>query len=124
MMVAFTVKLTKPWTPEIFLECYCVAKRKPIRHEKSRPQTATIVSLWFLWFAHMSWTLLWMVTTQSILLKIFSHSWFSEFDSNSNSNNNNNNNNNSDNNNIFEMFSLRGKISTQPSVFAPVKMPI
>ena len=68
-MEAFTVKLTKPWTPEIFMECYYVVKRKPKRCEKSRPQTATIVSLWFLWFARTSWTLLWLVTTQSTLLK-------------------------------------------------------
>ena len=46
-MGAFTVKLTKPWTPEIFMECYYVAKRKPTRCEKSRPQTATIVSCGF-----------------------------------------------------------------------------
>ena len=26
-----TVKLTKPWTPEIFMECYRVARNKPIR---------------------------------------------------------------------------------------------
>ena len=41
------MKLTKPWTPEILMECYCVEKRKPIRHEKPKPQTATVVSLWF-----------------------------------------------------------------------------
>ena len=63
MMVAFTVKLTKPWTPEIFMEGCCVVKRKPVRCEKPRPQTATIVSLWFLWFSRMSWTLLWLITT-------------------------------------------------------------
>ena len=34
-------------TPEIFMECFCVAKRKPVRHEKPKPQTARIVSLWF-----------------------------------------------------------------------------
>jgi len=43
----FTVKLTKPWTQEIFMECFCVAKRKPIRHEKPKPQTTRIVSLGF-----------------------------------------------------------------------------
>ena len=39
----FTVKLTKPWTPEIFMECFCVAKRQPVRREKPKPQT----TLWF-----------------------------------------------------------------------------
>ena len=42
-----TVKLTKPWTPEIFMECYCVAKNKPIEREITKPQTATVISLWF-----------------------------------------------------------------------------
>ena len=42
-----TVKLTKPWTPEIFMECYCVARNKPIRREITKPQTATVISLWF-----------------------------------------------------------------------------
>ena len=42
----FTVKLTKPWTPEIFMECYCVARNKPIRHEITKPQTAMVISLW------------------------------------------------------------------------------
>ena len=43
----FIVKLTKPWTLEIFMECYCVARNKPIRREITKPQTATIISLWF-----------------------------------------------------------------------------
>ena len=43
----FTVKLTKPWTPEIFMECYCVARNKPIRRKITKPQTATVISLWF-----------------------------------------------------------------------------
>ena len=33
----FTVKLTKLRTPEIFKECYCVARNKPIRHEITKP---------------------------------------------------------------------------------------
>ena len=41
------MKLTKPWTPEIFMECYCVARNKPIRREITKPQTATVSSLWF-----------------------------------------------------------------------------
>ena len=45
--LTFTVKLTKPWTPEIFMECYCVARNKPIRREITKPQTATVISLWF-----------------------------------------------------------------------------
>ena len=43
----FTVKLTKPWTPEIFMECYCVARNKPIRRKITKRQTATVISLWF-----------------------------------------------------------------------------
>ena len=42
-----TVKLRKPWTPEILMECYCVARKKPIRREKTKPQTATVISFWF-----------------------------------------------------------------------------
>ena len=42
-----TVKLTKPWTPEIFMECYCVVRNKPIKCEITKPQTATVISLWF-----------------------------------------------------------------------------
>ena len=41
------MKLRKPWTPEILMECYCVARKKPIRREKTKPQTATVISLWF-----------------------------------------------------------------------------
>ena len=41
------VKLGKPWTPEIFLECFCVARKKPIRHEKTELQARTLISLWF-----------------------------------------------------------------------------
>ena len=32
-MTIVTVKFTKPWTREIFMECYCVARNKPIRRE-------------------------------------------------------------------------------------------
>ena len=38
-----TVKPGKPWTPEIFLESYCLAREKPIRHEKTKPQARTLV---------------------------------------------------------------------------------
>ena len=44
---SFTVKLTKLWTPKILIECYCVVRKQPIRHEKTKPQTATVISLWF-----------------------------------------------------------------------------
>ena len=37
----------KPWTPEIFLECHCVARKKPIRCEKRKPQARMLISLWF-----------------------------------------------------------------------------
>ena len=38
-----TVKPAKPWTPEIFLESYCVAIKKPIRREKTKPQARTLI---------------------------------------------------------------------------------
>ena len=43
----FTVKLTKPWTPELFMECYCVARNKPIRRKITKQQTEMVISLWF-----------------------------------------------------------------------------
>ena len=48
----FTVKLTEPWivlNQKIILWklCCCVARRKPIRHEKTKPQTEMVISLWF-----------------------------------------------------------------------------
>ena len=42
-----SLKLTKPWTPQIFVECYCVGRRKPIRHGKTKLQTAMVISFWF-----------------------------------------------------------------------------
>ena len=42
-----TVKLKKPWTLEIFMECYCVSRNKPIRHGITKPQTAMVISLLF-----------------------------------------------------------------------------
>ena len=76
------MKLTKPWTPEIFMECYYVARNQPIRREITKPQKATVISLWFLRFTRFSWTLLWLASTQSTFLKFFSCcSRFSEFDS-------------------------------------------
>ena len=29
------------------MECYCFARNKPIRREITKPQTATVISLWF-----------------------------------------------------------------------------
>ena len=69
----------KWWTQEIFMECYCVARNKPIRSKRTKPQTATVISLRF---ACVSWTLLWLASTQSTFLKFFRCSRFSEFDSN------------------------------------------
>ena len=37
----------KPGTSEIFLECYCVARKKPIRREKPRLLGGTVTSLSF-----------------------------------------------------------------------------
>ena len=42
-----TVKLIKLWTPEIFMECYCDARNKPMRCEITKPQTASVISFWF-----------------------------------------------------------------------------
>ena len=41
------MKLSKQWTQKIFTECYCVARKKPIRNVKTTPQTETVISLWF-----------------------------------------------------------------------------
>ena len=41
------MKLIKPRTPEIFMECYCDARNKPMRCEITKPQTASVISLWF-----------------------------------------------------------------------------
>ena len=69
-------------TRDIYMECYCGARNKPIRREITKPQTAMVINFWF-------WGLLaypelycdWPVHNQ--------HSWnffrcsrFSEFDSN------------------------------------------
>ena len=46
--------------------------KNPIRHKKSKPQMATVISLWYLLrFVCMFWTLLLLVTTQSTFLKFF-----------------------------------------------------
>ena len=34
-------------TPEIFQECYCLAREKPIRCEKTKRQARMLISLWF-----------------------------------------------------------------------------
>ena len=35
----------KPGKSEIFLECYCVARKKPARREKTKPLAGTLSSL-------------------------------------------------------------------------------
>ena len=69
-----------------FMECYCVARNKPVRREITKRQTAMAIIYYFvvLRFACISWTLLWLASTQSTFLKIFRCSWFCEFDSNIN----------------------------------------
>lgn len=47
----YTVKLRKPWT-EILLECYCVARKEPVRHEKTDPTATTLTSLWICCHGH------------------------------------------------------------------------
>ena len=44
--MALTIKLTKPWARELFMEYYCVVRRKPIWGMR-KLQTAKIISLWF-----------------------------------------------------------------------------
>ena len=64
----FTVKLTKPGTTEIFMKCYCVARNYPITREITKPQTATVISLWFwILLAHRELYCNWPVDNQ--------HSW-------------------------------------------------
>ena len=51
------MKFTKPWTLEIFMECYCVVRNEPMRREITKLQTATtviglklwkkVIGLWF-----------------------------------------------------------------------------
>ena len=67
--------------PEIFMECYCVARNKPISWEITKPQTATVISKFFVMFACISWTLLWVASTQSTFQTFFRCSRFSKFDS-------------------------------------------
>ena len=45
MQMFHYVKLTKPRAPELLMEFYCVSRRKPTRHEKTKPQTLTVISL-------------------------------------------------------------------------------
>ena len=69
-----TVKLTKRWTPEIFMECYCVARNQPITREITKPRTETKISLW-----------IWVLLAYPELycdwpVKLFRCSRFSNFD--------------------------------------------
>ena len=69
-----TMKLTKPWTPEIFMECYCVARNQPITREITKPRTETKISLW-----------IWVLLAYPELycdwpVKLFRCSRFSNFD--------------------------------------------
>ena len=41
--VGFTVKPGNCRTPEIFWECYCLAREKPIRCEKTKPQAKMLI---------------------------------------------------------------------------------
>ena len=45
----------------MLMECYSEAGKKPIKHEKTKLQTLTVVYV-LLSFLHMSWTLLWLVS--------------------------------------------------------------
>ena len=41
---ALTVRIQKPRTPELFLECYGVARKKPIRFKMKKPPAVTVIS--------------------------------------------------------------------------------
>ena len=71
----------KLWVPEIYLECYFVARRKPKKYKKLNCNSHGNKFVVFR-FAHLSCTLLWLVTTQSTVWKFFRCSQLSEFDSN------------------------------------------
>ena len=45
VFTCISVKLTKPLTLEIFMECYCIPRKKPVRHKKTKPQMAMAISL-------------------------------------------------------------------------------
>ena len=53
LLIAYTQQLDilrsnqENHTPEIFLECYCVTRKKPIGCEKSKPQTKMLINLRF-----------------------------------------------------------------------------
>ena len=61
-IVFFTVKLKKTRKPEVFMEYYCVARKKSINCEKIKPQTGavTVINCGFEFF-RVSWTLFWLV---------------------------------------------------------------
>ena len=51
-------------------EYYCLAKKKLIGGEKTKPQTAMVISLWFVY-----WILRWLVTTTVNIFQVFMISW-------------------------------------------------
>ena len=59
------------------MECYCVARNKPMRSKRTKPQTATVISLWF--EGLLAYPELYCDST---FLKNFKCSRFSEFVSN------------------------------------------
>jgi len=60
------------------MACYCVARKKPIWREKTKPQAATVIWFVVLRFARVPWTLLWLVSTQLTYqnqIKVFKVFW-------------------------------------------------
>ena len=55
-----TVQIQKPSTQELFLECYCVARKKPIRYKMKKPQAVTVIRFVACGF----WSLIWLVIAQ------------------------------------------------------------
>ena len=58
--VSLHVRIQKPWTQELFLECYCVARKKPIRRKMKKPQAVTVIRFVACGF----WSLIWLVIAQ------------------------------------------------------------
>ena len=78
------------------MECYCVASKKPIRREKTKPQTAIVIVCGFQVSMHAPiFTLIFQYTI--LLLTCQNPIKSLQFFYNNNNNNSNNNNNNNNN---------------------------
>lgn len=46
-----SVKIRKPWTLEIYIECYFISSKKPIRWEKTKLQLLKVITCSLLFYA-------------------------------------------------------------------------